>query len=189
MLDSSKLPSRCVGKRGLYSANAVGDRSRLLLWKSIVDPKRSRGGKFCTAGLLGFDATSSDGRGLSAWKARRCAMLLDAAGVNGGVARLLGGSVGSESLGANDLSCRALKISATDSNSEGSSEASLKASLSLTPSDIVSYATIYTAPFITHQVQGRFAHRHLVSCWVQAQPQARGPRRLKDFVAVAYSAH
>jgi hypothetical protein len=127
-----------------------------------VDPNRSRGGTFWTVGLLGFDATSSDGRGLSAWKARRCAMLLDSAGVNGGVARLLGGLMGSESLGANGLSCRALKMSAMDSNSEGSSEASLKASSSLIPSDIVSDAATYIAPYITYRLQGRFATRHLV---------------------------
>jgi hypothetical protein len=72
--------------------------------KLIVDLKGSCAGKFCTAGLLGFDATSSDGRGLSGWKARRCTMLLDTAGVNGGVARLLGGSRESETLGANGLS-------------------------------------------------------------------------------------
>jgi hypothetical protein len=93
--------------------------------------------------------------------------------------------MGSESLGANGLSCRALKMSAMDSNSEGSSEASLTASASLISSDIVSYAAIYIAPFTTYRLQGRFAHPHLVHCWVQAQPQARGPRRLKDFVAVA----
>ena len=155
MLDSSKLPSRFVGKRGLYSANAVGDLSRLLLWKLIVDPKCSCAGKFCIAGLLELDATSTDGRGLSGWKARRCTMLLDTAGVNGGVARLLGGSIGSEALGANDLSRGALKMSVMDSKSEASSEASREYSLSLTPSDRVSYATIYTALFITYRVQNR----------------------------------
>ena len=112
-------------------------------------------------------------------------MLLHTAGVNGGVARLLGGLMGSESLGADGLSCRALKMSVTDSNSEGSSEASLKASSSFIPSDIVSYAVIYIAPSTTYRLQDRFANRHLVHCWVQAQLQARGPRRLKDFVAVA----
>lgn len=155
MLDSSKLPSRCVGKRGLYSANAVGDLSRLLLWKLIVGPKCSCADKFCTAGLLEFDATSSDGRGLSGWKARRCTMLLHTAGVNGGVARLLGGLIGSESLGANGLSREALKMSVMDSNSEGSSEASREASFPLMPGDRVSYAAIYTASFITYQVQDR----------------------------------
>lgn len=183
MLDSSKVPSRFVGKRGLYSANAVGDLSRLLLWKLILDPKCSCAGKFCTAGLLEFDATSTDGRGLSGWKARRCTMLLDTAGVNGGVARLLGGLIGSEALGVNDLSRGALKMSVMDSNSEGSSEASREASSPLIPSDRVSYAAIYTASFITYRVQGRFVNRHLVYCWVQA----RGSRRLKDFVAVACS--
>ena len=185
MLDSSKVPSRFVGKRGLYSANAVGDLSRLLLWKLIVDPKCSCTGKFCTAGLLEVDATSSDGRGLSGWKARRCAMPLDTAGVNGGVARLLGGLTGSEALGVNGLSREALKMSVMDSNSEGSSEASREASLPLIPGDRVSYAAICTASFITYRVQDRFGNRQLVYCWVQARSQARGPRRSKDFVAVA----
>jgi hypothetical protein len=187
MLDSSKLPSRFVGKRGLYSANAVGDLSRLLLWKWIVVPKGSCAGKFCTVGVFKFDATSTDGRGLSAWKVRRCTMLLDARGVNGGVARLLEGLRGSEALGANGVSRRALKMSVMDSNSEGASEASREASLPLIPSDRVSYAAIYTAPSITYRVQDRFVNRRLVCCWVQAEWQARGPRRLKDFVAVVYS--
>jgi len=183
MLDSSNVPSRFVGKRGLYSANAVGDLSCLLLWKLIVGPKCCCADKLCTAGLLDFDATSSDGRGLSGWKARRCTMLLDTAGVNGGVARVLGGLIGSEALGANG----ALKMSVMDSNSEGSSEASREASFSLIPSEKVSNAAIYTASFITYRVQDRFVNRHLVYCWVQAQSQTRGPRRLKDFVAVACS--
>src|SRR3954454_22592038 len=176
MLDSSKLPSRFIGKRGLYSANAVGDLSRLLLLKWIVDLKDSCAGKFCTAGLLEFDASSSDGRGLSGWKARRCTVLLGTAGVNGGVARLLGGSRGSETLGANGLSRRGLKMSARDSNSETASEASREASLSLIPRDRVSDAVVHTAPFITYRLQDRFVNRHLVYCWVQAPSQARGPQ-------------
>ena len=155
MLDSSKVPSRFVGKRGLYSANAVGDLSRLLLWKLIVDPKCSCAGKSCTVGLWEFDATSSDGRGLSGWKARRCTMLLNTAGVTGGVARLLGGLTGSEALGANGLSHGAFKMSVMDSNSEGASEASREASFPLTPSDRVSYAAIYTASFIAYRVRDR----------------------------------
>jgi hypothetical protein len=82
-------------------------------------------------------------------------MLLDTAGVNGGVARLLGGSIGSEALGANDLSRGALRMSVMDSNSEASSEASREAVPSLMPSDRVSYAAIWIGPFIAYRVQNR----------------------------------